>query len=185
MYVLEIPNGRELVWILPPKTGTRSTEKVLQHLKAESVGGRHGVNPDKIPSGSIVVANIRNPYDVIVSWWYYAGRAADKKDMSLVRYVQHAVANNSYLKYSTLPGAEHATEFVRYENGLGWEVRRVLEKYGVRPDCGFPHVGRAPNRGNWVEEMDEPTQELVNKHFYDDFEKFGYEMSRGHDPSKE
>lgn len=176
MLLLQCP-GRlaPLAFILPPKTGTRSLQRALAERGAITRRGRHGVDIQKLWTLPVVVATVRNPFDVLVSWYHYdakgekAGRSFDDWLNTIA-----LVGKNSYLAKSTLPHAEHATRLLRFEDGLE-RVNVILEGFGVEP-VTLPHVGRAESRKPYREYYTEATRREVEQHYRLDFLRYGYQF---------
>ena len=60
-------------FIAHPKTGSTSAMSVLLGMGFQQCGGHHDVRPEWIPGLEVVGATVRNPWDVMVSWWFHKG----------------------------------------------------------------------------------------------------------------
>lgn len=172
MYVVPSVRGDRIGVILPPKTGTRSLERWLRELPgAERIGNRHGFPRDTIESCDLVYASVRNPFDVMVSWFHYCYSSK----MPFPQFLSQVIIgqSSSYLRYSTLPGAEFAAELIRYEHDLQSEAERVAEVHGW-PKPTLAHVGKAETRRPYREYYSEFDRRMVETTYRQDFIRYKY-----------
>lgn len=176
MYVLAEPGKPTLAFILPPKTGTRSLEHALAgQLKASKRGSRHTVDQTVVEQADLVVSSVRNPFDVLVSWYHYHG-AGEQSKRSIDEWLQFIWENpdrNRHLEYSTLPGAEFAEGFVRHECGLEPQLNRVLREHGYG-EVRLPHVGAAEKRRPYREYYSDALRQAVEEKYPRDFILYEY-----------
>ena len=177
MYVLSTPVAK-VGFILPPKTGTRSTERALREVGAVSHAGRHGVSRPHLDECDALVSNVRNPFDVLVSWYHYQEFRAKppKTNKTFDEWFDSAVrkGKNSYLGVSTLKHAENASKFLRYEQGLESQVREYLFGLGFFLK-EFPHIGAAKERTDYRGYYSTKLRDEVLERYRNDFERFGYD----------
>lgn len=177
MYILQSPAGRA-GFILPPKTGTRSIENILKKFKAVGQNGRHGVDRDKLLGCSVVYASIRNPFDVLVSWYLYMESRPDnylRPKLSFREWYDRNVegSSNAFLRTSTLPFAELANKHIRFELGLAEQFSAALSSLGwICPT--FPHIGAATDRGPYQNYYDPRLRDAVLLRYKDDFSRYEY-----------
>jgi hypothetical protein len=174
VYVLDAPAGPVGV-ILPPKTGTRSVEKVLRGLGAKKLAGRHGVDKAALRDCRAVYSTLRNPFDVLVSWFHYRPPAG-VRDKSFEMWFDLSVrqGRNGYLNRGrALPHATLADRFMRHENGLASELNRMLTEVGREP-AEVPHIGAAENRRGYRAYYSPALRDEVMERFHLDFDTFGY-----------
>lgn len=168
---------KRIAFILPPKTGTRSIEHVIRgQLHAVKRGTRHSIDKSVIDAADVVVASIRNPFDVIVSWYHFHG-AGEKVQRGFEDWLEYIWADPQnrvrHLEYSTLPYAEHATEYIRYEEGLAEQLNQFLVRHGY-PKCEVPHTGKCESRQPWPEYYTPEIQQRVLDRYGQDFKRYGY-----------
>lgn len=179
MYLLKGPNGKVGCFILPPKTGTRSQAYCIRKLDAEVVRGRHGIDEARLGEADLIYAAIRNPYDLLVSWFHYS-REGQTKGRQFEEWFEHDVTNkhNSYLAKGTcLQFAEHADRYIRYEKGLQEQLREAVESLGFNPDqVNIPHLGQAKSRKPWEHYYPPHMRRKVRDIFHEDFKRYGYDI---------
>lgn len=183
MYVLPGDTSQPDVGVvLPPRTGTRSVVEAIEPLGAYKVGSKHRI-PQEMPDVDIVVSTIRNPYDVLVSWYHFPDKEWGQHrkynigggGRSWPEFLDYVFSGeHRWLEKSTLPGADNASDFIRYELGVGVELNRILRLAG-RPPVDVPHVGRTvrPRYQAWYTLQQ---RQKVRERFADDFETFNYEF---------
>lgn len=182
MYVFDTPSGGKAAWILPPKTGTRSVEKVLRDkFHGACKAGRHGVARQELRDVDLVIASIRHPCDVLRSWADY--HPSGRKSKSFGHWLKTQAGADekirpiNYLEKSTLPQAHLATEFCRYENGLEAEFNRILRDLGWgQPPIVLGHIGKAEKPTPWQELFTPDLRRIVREKYHADFERFGYDL---------
>jgi hypothetical protein len=174
MYTFEFEGTRYGV-ILPPKTATRSYENALKRIGAKANSGRHGCPKELIQQQGVIVASVRHPCDVLVSWYHYDRRGA-RTGISFAGFIGLALSGeHDYLSKSTLPGAEHASKFLRYEDGPFNAWKSFQESIGMEPDCSFFHIGAATGRKPWKAYYTGELLHVVGRAYKKDFQRFGYE----------
>lgn len=165
-------NGRHrLCFILPPKCATRSIEKALNSLGAELFDGRHGVCPKQLASCPVRIASIRNPFDVLVSWYHYSdyGYVSGR---SFFQYLQYDCNKNTHLLTSCLPHADLANKYIRYEDDLELQLNIILSdsKY---PQVKLDKIGESDRRPYW-DYYDLNSKGFVENKYYKDLDKYEY-----------
>lgn len=176
MYIFDTPLAGKVGWILPPKTGTRSVEKAIRKtFDVASTGGRHGVPRGEIKNCDLLVANIRHPFDVLRSWYDYhpSGRKSNFDQWLRDQVTGNGQRRINYLELSTLPGADFASEFMRYEDGPADEVERIFRLFGVDPPQ-LEHIGRARNPRPWRQVFSRELEAIAFEKYQDDFHNFNY-----------
>lgn len=186
MRLLRGPNrsGDGIGFILPPRTGTRSIEQALVSLHALPIGSRHHV-PETLPPAKLTVATIRNPYEVIVSWFHFPDPDYRNRSPAVLALGGNRRTWDEWLDFvlsgqhkfmadSTLRGAKRADRFIRYENGLEPQLHAVLSEHGYAcPPVG--HIGKS-GRKDYTGYYTGRQIRDVRERFSDDFERFGYEF---------
>ena len=177
MYLLPREAPR-LALILHPKTGTRSIERAITGV-ARAVRGRHGVSQHDLDhtlrNGGEIAGTVRNPFDTLVSWYYYQNRRVTNPanfEAWLRGFVERGtgwVKPNHPLFY----GADSMTRVIRFESGLQTQLNELLADAGV-PTVDVPHLGAANGRRHYAEYFCPRTIDIVYRRFESDFTRFGY-----------
>lgn len=173
MYILDSPKVGKVCFVLPPRTGTRSIESALKRKRASCQDGRHRIVEGSLRSCQLVVAAIRHPLEILLSWFSYD----NKGEECFRRYVEREALSggNRYLAESTLPHADRATEFLRYEFGVRNEYNRVMEQIGLEPDPNFEHIGKTgAGELDVLSYYPDDLLEQVKKKYRKDFVGFHY-----------
>lgn len=119
---------------------------------------------------------IRNPFDVLVSWYHYS-KGGKRSGTAFGRWLcDIIVTGNGYLEYATNKGAEFATVFLRYELGLESQVRELLSRQHIDvPDrLTFPHMGKSEGRSPYVRYYQPLLRDTVEIKYGWELKRFGY-----------
>lgn len=173
MYVFR-HDGKSYGVILPPKCATRSYEHALKRMGAKAYGGRHKFPPAHYEACDVVVASIRHPCDVLVSWYHY-DRAGQRFPRTFGEYIGYVMGGgNSYIVKTTLPGAECASVYLRYEDGPHRAWNQFLASCGIEPAETFEHKGKSDDRAPWQSYYSPDLLGAVREKYRRDFERYGY-----------
>lgn len=176
MYVLrDHRNGGHVSFILPPKTGSRSVEAALRGLGGKVYAGRHGVDTFLLEGSNVSYATVRNPYDVLVSWYHYEPRGARTKTTFRAYLDGLDKRKNGHLEHSVLHFAECAGKFLRYEDGLEAQLNLALDAAGYDP-VTLNVIGQAVNRKPWPTYYSDYEYGWVKRRFGSEFARFNYEL---------
>lgn len=183
MLILRREDCQPLAFVLPPRTGSRSIEHALAPLVTSKLGSRHYFPAPKAPSECEVISSVRNPFDILVSWFHFpdSSQPEDRLGLHLLggdgrtfsEFLDEIFSGkNKYLIHSTMRHASRATEYIRYENGIEDELNRILVPRGY-PSVAVPHIGKTsrPDFNSYY--TPELKAKVIDK-FGSDFEKFGY-----------
>lgn len=178
MYLLTTPAGEKLAIILPPKTGSRTIQKwITAEPGWQTFRGRHGLCAEIAALSDVVVASIRHPCDVLVSWYHYQHRRRGLLGFETFSDYLHQYVfedRNQYLTETTLPGAKHADRFLVFENGIERELNALAIMFGL-PHRPVGHIGAAVDRKPWQDYYSPEDLALVKDRYKHDFEIFPYE----------
>jgi hypothetical protein len=170
--VLCLNGAKPVCFILPPKCATRSIEKALVQLGGKAVSGRHGVNPSVLETYPVKVAAIRNPFDVLVSWYHYDAKGK-KSGAVFGDYVRRQAEKSHYIKDSILPHAGRADVFIRYEDNIELQLNIILSDNGY-PQAKLEHIGQAKDRTPYWDYYDFELRKFVEQKYAYDLIQFGY-----------
>ena len=172
----------KLIYLRTPHTGSTSVEKALLTLPgAVRVTPGHctmsqiqrgecqsncGGDARRILSGSEITAtNVRDPHDLIVTWWISTGRR-----ISLAEFIRGAQGEHQLADGSLFSRANSATFVLRFES-LDLDFAAMCESL----DLPIPHLGHhnaTPSRSHWSSYHDEESMVAMEERFGDDIQKF-------------
>lgn len=177
----------KFLYLATPRTGSTAVCVALREFGARSVhGGQHvGIDQVKNYNGEFTFTAVRNPYDMVASWYHMMkvakGIVADMSMAEFVRtYEVHDFVRDGTLFY-------HCTEGVhvmRWET-LQRDFEEVLEHLGL-PIISLPRKNMTSNKRPWLEYFDTEALTAMNERFGHDIDRFGYsrmESREGIEPS--
>jgi len=175
MYILP---ERNLVYLAHPRTASIATKRTLGQLGLmEMVKGHHGVDPDRIPANAVVMATIRNPWDVFVSWWFKRrGEKSPFYGLPLEEFIPQLVANNKQFfrngkMFYMLP---YANKILRYEH-LQADFDYALVGVGYPPkDLVVANKSERREKRNYQSYYNTEAREWVAENFAEEIERYGY-----------
>lgn len=129
MYVNE---KRKAVFICHPRTASSALGWVFRSypLGFVKVGNHHSLNP-KMLGGMTVACVVRNPLDMLVSWYYYHRNDWDGKPFQ--DFLHWFAENpNVWVKHGILYGVPYANHILRYEH-LDSDLEAFWKKIGMDP----------------------------------------------------
>ena len=100
-------------FIAHPKTGSTSVMSVLLDLGFQQCGGHHDVAREWVDGLWVIGATVRNPWDVMVSWWFHKGN--DRKG-TFADWLPQAIRDNHFIRQGLFYGLKYATHVLRYES---------------------------------------------------------------------
>ena len=175
MFVAVLVPGKFL-YLATPHTGSVSVARtLLENVEgAASVGSHHATHDDVADRlhGERLVTGVRNPYDLVVSWWtrtYAQSRWSSFHDF--VREWDEPVhVRNGRMFYHWRPGVQ----VLRFEE-LQKDFDTLLRRYKI-PAVTLLHHNRSNERRLWSDYHDVESYELVNERFGAEIVEFGYEI---------
>lgn len=125
------------------------------------------LRPDVYTGEEIVFSTVRNPYDLIATWW-----ALDQYGYpSLAEFVdgvnEERFNNLDYL-------VKQGSRFIRYER-LNEDLDALLNEVGLEP-VTVPRLNQTPSKKPWREYYNADSFAAVNRRFSAYFDLYGYEM---------
>lgn len=168
-----------MLWLATPRTASTATCNALRQAGGEQVGLHHdGLEKVRRHSGEPVVTTIRNPYDVLVTWWLRHGlRGKPRRPLPefILDYDQEAEPN-FMRRGRLLYHAPTADIVVRYEN-LDVELPAALQKCGLEP-VALERTNVTEEKAHWMSYYDAAAIEAANRRFGTEIELYGYELLR-------
>jgi hypothetical protein len=151
-------------------------------LPAVIVGNHHSVDEERcrliLDSGGIIMATIRNPYDLLVSWYFHykQRRGTKAPDMeSFKTWLPQQLAHpNEYIRKGLFYGLPWVNRVIRFEK-LQDDFNAVLEEIGLEPiTIGQFNVSRFREGQSYQEMYDSELIGLVVSHFGEVLAEHGY-----------
>jgi hypothetical protein len=179
MYVLKAFN---FGYIAHPKTASSATSRVLRELGAEVVGNHHsveeGVCQQILDSGGIVMAAVRNPFDLMVSWYFHykQRRGITANDMaSFATWLPQQLSNpNQYVRKGLFYGLKWANRVLWFEH-LQDDFNDVMSELGLPPTFIGPFNISRFREGRPYQKMYTPELvDLVRGHCQSELDMTGY-----------
>ena len=165
----------KFLYLATPRTGSSATAEALKTIGGRSVYGRQhmGLAEVKAYEGEHVFTAIRNPYDVLASWYVRIHRT-DGFRTSFVEFLRSH-------EHEDFTQGDPPTLFYHCHEGvevLRWEalargINDLLATLGL-PSVVLPRDNVTPKKRPWPEYYDEATIEAVHDRFGHDLDGWGY-----------
>ena len=175
MFVAVLVPGKFL-YLATPHTGSVSVARtLLENVEdAASVGSHHATHDDVADRlhGERLVTGVRNPYDLVVSWWtrtYAQSRWSSFHDF-VREWDEPVYVKDGRMFHHWKPGVQ----VLRFEE-LQEDFDTLLRRYRL-PHVTLLHENRSNHRHPWSECYDAESYALVNERFRAEIVAFGYEM---------
>lgn len=191
MYLIDAPKCR-LGFICHPKTGSQSARIVFRQLGAQQVLGHHqfdvDIACDIVGQGGIVASVVRNPFDTVVSWYFYShynvAKQQNRPILPFVRWVDAVLdadeidpsigSTHRWIKGGLFYAAKHCNRILRFET-LQEDFSRLLLDCGL-PECILEVKGKSNDLDSYRTMYGSLTRERVASHFATELKTFGYEF---------
>ena len=175
MYILD-----NLAFIAHPKSASTATMEVLRTLGAQLYGNHHEVREDWcrpiLESDGLVMSTIRNPFDVMVSWYFhYANRRKGVVMEPFKEWLPWILDHpNPYLGQGMFFGLPWTNRVLRYEN-LQADFDSALSEVGLEPVAiPLANVSHLRERCPYQEMYIPKLRGLIEQHFEDELSDYGY-----------
>ena len=197
----------KFVYLATPHTGSMAVAAALKNINGAFSAyhkprgiGHHAtlkevkrVCGDQLTGAEVVFTTIRNPYDVLATWYvrneyHFQMRRLEEQ---LERELTIRDFLELWLKLNTRPHLVngrifyHALEcqkVIRYENLQG-ELNALMRKIpGTPGSVPLERENPTPSKKHWSLYFDDPTYAWINEHFQADFVDFGYPFIWGNTP---
>jgi len=169
MYVDE---EKKVAFIAHPRTASSATGHVLTQLGFTQWVNHHGFKPEWDLSGWTVFSTVRDPFDVMVSWYYHKKRHQEETFQTwLPKFI---AVSNEYLDQGMFFGFAYCTHVMSYET--------LQEDFDYIMDVtGFPQT-EIPFRNVSQDRPDTPLSEfytpklvkLMQAYFGEEIHQLGY-----------
>ena len=122
---------KKVAFIAHPRTASQATAKTLVDKLGFKLRMSHHVYGES-PSSWTVFATVRNPFDLLVSW-YYLEISKTKHDELFETWLRKCVANpNEYIQRGLFFALYQCTDVLHFEN-LQEEFDQLMEKLDLPP----------------------------------------------------
>ncbi len=135
-----------------PKMASQSVRKALLSTGGHSIGGHHGLDKGEVTrirsANGIVACVVRNPWDVMVSWWSYNSMKPYNPT-----YPDHPpfaewlprilLEGNGWIEKGLYYGAGYCNRIIRFEHPIERQLNGCLTDCGL-PTVELPHLGESP-----------------------------------------
>jgi len=168
MYVHE---EKRVAFIAHPRTASTATGAALLSLDFTQWVNHHGINPKWDPEGWTVFATVRNPFDLMVSWYY----KAKYRELEFQYWLPNFIAvSNQYLDLGMFFGLRYCTRVLRYEQ-LQQDFDFVMSELGFpQIDIPLKNVSTARPDKPLSEYYDPKLINLMKAHFGEEIRQNGY-----------
>jgi hypothetical protein len=170
-----------IIYMAVPRTASRAVRKFLveEHRAREvgkkGFGGHHGIDGKVIRQcydlGYKIICPVRNPWDVIVSWWHHNPRWFGEANAEFAKFVEWFPKHgkNKYLFEGMLYHfwAQHSTRIIKYEH-LRADLARI-----IRAPVNLEVIGKS-DRKPYADYYDDELREYVAEAFAAEIEEYGY-----------
>jgi hypothetical protein len=177
----------KLVYLATPHTASMSTTKTLATLpgalsRPKLPVTHHASRKDVEPhmtGTELVVTTVRNPCDLVVTWWLRQQVAAKRyigPDVTFEQFVSRVdevigVSGPYFCKDGKIfwHDCDHA---LKYEN-LAKELNEMLVRLDL-PTVTLVRENVTPNKKPWMEYYNEKTLAIVRERFKEEIAQYGY-----------
>lgn len=195
----------KFIYLATPHTASISTTKALAGIEGSVASDLHelkdiDLGPRKFPGGThhaelfglqrqtpeyftgreISVTTIRNPYDLIVTWWFRQRRNLIEewgREVTFREYVEIVDENTPggpYIRKGRIFWHK-VDEILRYES-LQEDLNRFLERFEL-PRVELVPANVTTDKGPWQSHYDDGIRSIAERRFGQEAKEHGYEFS--------
>ena len=189
MYLLQPSGCHPFGFIAHPKTASRAVREPIVAAGGSCPKGHHQICPETIKRlkanpYAVLGCTVRNPFDKMVSWYYYQEQnvmeKAGREWRSFDEWIEMIFGQNEdggtaqrFLRRGMFYGAQYCDAFIRFEEPLTPQLNAITPE-------GFPHL-EAGFRQDWCtnrrpyREVYTPwSRRFIQEKFADELEEFRY-----------
>jgi len=165
----------KFVYLATPHTGSRSVRDALQGIEGTVTIDPHHISwadlqgHKEIKGGEIRFCAIRNPYDLLVTWWLKTG-ASPHKGKTFADFIARYHFAGQHCLYHHAPDADVVMEV----ESLEADLNAVLADCGLDP-VDLPRINVTEGKQPWQSYYDAECIELANRRFAEEFMQYGYD----------
>lgn len=154
---------KKILFLAHPRTASQATVTALRKVGGVNAGAHHHAFMDA-PQGETTVSTIRNPYDVLATWFQLSGY--DNLNHFLTKY------EHSFFKIDDRLFYFHAiTErFLLYDT-LASDFDCLLSDFGLEPQRLY-RINTTPKKRPYQSYFDESAKEFVEELYAKDLELY-------------
>lgn len=163
-----------------PKCASQSVRRALLDVGARSPSGHHGVSDEDVQeildSGGMVCSTVRNPWDLMVSWYYDRVRAYRSRAVAVTpfdRWLPKVLEGGNGWIEKGFYGTNACNRIIRFEHDIQDQLNNCLTDCGL-PEVELGHMGGSAH-GRYQDYYTPRTAIMVYKYFVDEIEEWGYE----------
>ncbi len=157
----------KLVYLEHPRTASTSMRIALQRLGGKTKSRHTLFLPER---GEKVMSVVRNPFDVLVSWWHIIGARQGFKTFK--DFVANCEDPFMVQRGNLFYFAHHCQYIIKFEY-LQHELNHVLDLVGL-PHVELPHLNGTAKKLGFRSYYDPETIRLVVKRFRSELLAFNY-----------
>lgn len=177
---------QKMVFIAHPKMASRSVREAMKKNSGFQVGSHHAIEPERLEEerrrGASIGCIIRNPYDVMVSWYFHMEVRKAARDNrrpvpinSFPDWLDYILPKgNGYIEHGLYPGYRLCDTVMQFEN-LFMEWKAWCKKCRV---IYYPleHLGKSESRDceHYSTYYDNESREKVRRKFAEEIALGGY-----------
>lgn len=171
MYIHE---EKKLAYIAHPRTASQTTSKTLVDKLGFKLHASHHQYYDPLDPAWLIFATVRNPFDLLVSWWYLEVHKT-KQEETFPHYIHRRVNDpNYYMRKGLFFGQYLCKEILHFEN-LQEEFNQLMLKVGLPPtEIPRRNVSDARKGRDFASYYTPELIDLVVEKFGDDIRNNGY-----------
>lgn len=168
--------------ICHPKTGSQSVREALRRkYNARVVRGQHFLDEDEckriILDGGIVCSVVRNPWDLMISWYFYSEHdpKQGKDVLPFSQWLDNVLTSgNGWIEHGLFYGLDHCNRIIRFEHDIQSQLNGCLIDCGLEP-VALRNLGKTSHThySNYYSIQDAIK---VYSRFADDIEEWGYQF---------
>jgi hypothetical protein len=154
---------RKILFLAHPRTASTATSSALCEVGGLRVGKHHHAFMYP-PSGEDIVCTIRNPYDVLATWFHLSGY----KDVNDFLHEYH----HSYMKIGgrLFYFSERSDHFLLYDT-LAEDFARLLQTYRLRPQRLY-RINTTSKKKPFMSYFNDEAKEFIEKTYAKDLELY-------------
>lgn len=184
MYYL--PGKRPFGFIGHPRTASRAVRAALVAAGASAPGGHHQAHHPTInaihDAGGLVACTVRNPYDLVVSWYFYQEENVKQSFELSVRpfdeWLESAIAGEegtaSRFMKDPFYGYSLCDCFIWFEGNIQQQLNSILARCGVSPVIIKYEERWKTDRLPYKEVYSPLSRQLVEHAFQREIHELGY-----------
>lgn len=134
---------RRLAFICHPRTASHATSKALRRAGFEYTGNHHQIDEEFLkPWARSVACTVRNPIDVLVSWYHY-----DKATEPIGEWFEKRWRRKVWTQNGMFYGLRYCDTVLEFAS-VQDDLNAWLKRFGIGPQP-IPQMNVTEKRGAW------------------------------------